>query len=140
VAVVAGFLARIVLDFSRSGRCDQPRMLRARTIGARLVRQRAMLSGTSNSPSSRSIPTPAAGEKLSKAEEQKERVKAMEELMREQTMRDVAAASAARHDPDSSASEYAANYDEDRDEWGGPKGAEPTRYGDWDVRGRASDF
>jgi hypothetical protein len=25
-------------------------------------------------------------------------------------------------------------------EMGGPKGPEPTRYGDWDVKGRASDF
>lgn len=25
-------------------------------------------------------------------------------------------------------------------EHGGPKGPEPTRYGDWEVRGRASDF
>lgn len=99
-----------------------------------------MLSAAANPPSSRIVPPAAAEEKLSKAQEQQERVRAMEELMREQTMRDVAAASAARHDPDVSTSEYAANYDEDRDEWGGPKGAEPTRYGDWDVRGRASDF
>ncbi len=25
-------------------------------------------------------------------------------------------------------------------ETGGPEGAEPTRYGDWDVKGRVSDF
>jgi hypothetical protein len=25
-------------------------------------------------------------------------------------------------------------------EIGGPKGPEPTRYGDWDVNGRCSDF
>lgn len=25
-------------------------------------------------------------------------------------------------------------------EIGGPKGPEPTRYGDWEVKGRASDF
>ena len=25
-------------------------------------------------------------------------------------------------------------------ETGGPKGPEPIRYGDWDVKGRASDF
>jgi hypothetical protein len=25
-------------------------------------------------------------------------------------------------------------------EFGGPKGLEPTRYGDWDVNGRCSDF
>jgi hypothetical protein len=25
-------------------------------------------------------------------------------------------------------------------EIGGPKGLEPTRYGDWDVNGRCSDF
>lgn len=25
-------------------------------------------------------------------------------------------------------------------EYGGPKGLEPTRYGDWEVNGRVSDF
>ena len=33
-----------------------------------------------------------------------------------------------------------ANYDPEKDEWGGPKGQEPTRFGDWEVKGRASDF
>ena len=27
-----------------------------------------------------------------------------------------------------------------RREIGGPKGLEPTRYGDWEVKGRCSDF
>jgi hypothetical protein len=27
-----------------------------------------------------------------------------------------------------------------KEEWGGPKGLEPTRYGDWEVNGRVSDF
>jgi hypothetical protein len=26
------------------------------------------------------------------------------------------------------------------EEIGGPKGPEPTRYGDWEVKGRVSDF
>ena len=26
------------------------------------------------------------------------------------------------------------------DEFGGPKGAEPTRYGDWERKGRCIDF
>lgn len=26
------------------------------------------------------------------------------------------------------------------EETGGPKGPEPTRYGDWEVNGRVSDF
>ena len=30
--------------------------------------------------------------------------------------------------------------DEGKDEWGGPKGEEPTRFGDWEVKGRTSDF
>ena len=25
-------------------------------------------------------------------------------------------------------------------EWNGPKGPEPTRYGDWEQKGRCSDF
>lgn len=28
----------------------------------------------------------------------------------------------------------------ERQEIGGPKGPEPTRYGDWEVAGRCSDF
>lgn len=28
----------------------------------------------------------------------------------------------------------------EKEEWGGPKGPEPTRYGDWEVNGRVSDF
>jgi hypothetical protein len=27
-----------------------------------------------------------------------------------------------------------------QEEFGGPKGPEPTRYGDWEKGGRASDF
>lgn len=28
----------------------------------------------------------------------------------------------------------------EKNEVGGPKGPEPTRYGDWEVNGRVSDF
>ena len=28
----------------------------------------------------------------------------------------------------------------DAEEWGGPKGEEPTRYGDWENKGIAWDF
>ena len=27
-----------------------------------------------------------------------------------------------------------------QEEWGGKKGPEPTRYGDWEKNGRVSDF
>ena len=89
-------------------------------------------------------PQAAAGSsKLSKEEEQRERLKAMEEMMRQKTMREVAAVGASRR-PDGVkhvldlgkeegaveaaiaaelGPQYAANYDDDRDEWGGPKGA-----------------
>lgn len=30
--------------------------------------------------------------------------------------------------------------DENEEEIGGPKGLEPTRYGDWERKGRVSDF
>ena len=97
---------------------------------------------------------------LSKEEEQRQRIEAMAEVMREKTLREVAAVGAARR-PDgikhvldidkkegaadaaiaeALGPQYAANYDEDRDEWGGPKGVEPTRYGDWERNGRISDF
>lgn len=71
------------------------------------------------------------------------------EVMREKTMREVSDAAASRRpdgvshilreSPDAG-SQYAANYDEDRDEWGGPKGEEPTRYGDWERNGKAIDW
>lgn len=32
------------------------------------------------------------------------------------------------------------NPEKQKEEWGGPKGLEPTRYGDWEVNGRVSDF
>lgn len=35
--------------------------------------------------------------------------------------------------------EQSANTDKPK-EIGGPKGPEPTRYGDWEVNGRCSDF
>ena len=37
--------------------------------------------------------------------------------------------------------ESPADVDEDRPaEYGGPKGKEPTRYGDWEKNGRCIDF
>lgn len=33
-----------------------------------------------------------------------------------------------------------AKKDESKVEIGGPKGLEPTRYGDWEKKGRVSDF
>jgi len=41
--------------------------------------------------------------------------------------------------PDQSKQEPAAKPETPR-EIGGPKGPEPTRYGDWEVNGRCSDF
>lgn len=97
-------------------------------------------------------------QKEQKREEQKERYRMLSESMREQTMREVAAkasevrpegvshmlndpaANAAQATSDTNERQYAANYDDDRDEWGGPKGDEPTRYGDWERNGRAFDF
>jgi hypothetical protein len=31
-------------------------------------------------------------------------------------------------------------YNEERGEWNGPRGAEPTRFGDWEQKGRCTDF
>ena len=84
---------------------------------------------------------------MSKEEEQRQRIEAMAEVMREKTMREAESAGASRRpdgvkhlldlDKDEDAvdramrealPQYAANYDDDRDEWGGPKGEEPTRF------------
>jgi hypothetical protein len=31
-------------------------------------------------------------------------------------------------------------YNAERGEYGGPRGKEPTRFGDWEQKGRCSDF
>ena len=88
---------------------------------------------------------------LSKKEELRQRQEAIGAMMREQTLREVEQATEARHGSDTPSLDEAvknlvdnkgvgANYDLDREEWGGPKGAEPTRFGDWEVKGRISDF
>lgn len=43
------------------------------------------------------------------------------------------------HDEDASAVDRR-KIQKEPDEIGGPKGPEPTRYGDWEVNGRCSDF
>ena len=88
---------------------------------------------------------------LSKEEEQQQRARMVAEVMREKTMREVSKAAEGRRpegvthmlNADKEAAEapqYAAKYDDDSDEWGGPKGEEPTRYGDWERKGRTIDF
>ena len=111
-------------------------------------------------PETAGVEAAASSSAMSREEEQKQRVQAMADMMREKTLREVSAAGASRrphgvkHMLDLEKQEdavdaavartlgpqYAANYDSDRDEWGGPKGEEPTRFGDWEVSGRASDF
>lgn len=36
--------------------------------------------------------------------------------------------------------EESSAYNAERGEWNGPKGPEPTRYNDWERKGRAIDF
>lgn len=36
--------------------------------------------------------------------------------------------------------EYIDMWNEETGEWGGPRGLEPTRYGDWERKGRCTDF
>ena len=36
--------------------------------------------------------------------------------------------------------DYIDMLNEETGEWGGPRGPEPTRYGDWMQKGRTSDF
>ena len=44
--------------------------------------------------------------------------------------------------PDSEQPPAASNdsHIDDQKEYGGPKGKEPTRYGDWEMKGRCIDF
>jgi hypothetical protein len=118
-------------------------MSRASAARAGAMRMRGAASRTS--PFARDAPAaqPSSDAKqLSREEEQKQRLDAMAEMLREKTLREVAASSASRRPegvthvldfekPSSSVDEaiaqefgpeYAANYDEDREEWGGPKG------------------
>ncbi|RIK94877.1 MAG: DUF1674 domain-containing protein [Proteobacteria bacterium] len=47
---------------------------------------------------------------------------------------------AKKDEPASAEKEKAAPASEKAKEIGGPKGPEPTRYGDWEVKGIVSDF
>jgi hypothetical protein len=42
--------------------------------------------------------------------------------------------------PDNTPSNKNTSSKNSKDEFGGPKGLEPSRYGDWEVNGRVSDF
>jgi hypothetical protein len=42
--------------------------------------------------------------------------------------------------PDNTTSNETTSSKKIKDEFGGRKGLEPTRYGDWEVNGRVSDF
>jgi hypothetical protein len=132
---------------------------RARPPSWSSLRALATAAKTS-SPFARPEPTLVApdGSSMSKEEEQKQRVAAIAEMMKEKTMREVSAAAAARRPDgvshmlssekdksidDAIAKEFGRQYAADytrEDEFGGPKGEEPTRFGDWEVKGRASDF
>jgi hypothetical protein len=77
---------------------------------------------------------------IMKDEERQQRKQMIAEQMREKTMREVNQASAGRRPEgishllrsdgapgEDAGPQYAANYDDDRDEWGGPKGMTPRR-------------
>ena len=96
----------------------------------------------------RTLASAAAGPsddgKLTPEQEHKKRIDMM---FAEKTLREVEAAGAERRpegvshvlesdDQTAAASAHSA----DRGEVGGPRGAEPTRFGDWERGGRASDF
>lgn len=42
--------------------------------------------------------------------------------------------------PDDTAADNNLSRENSEEEYGGPKGPEPTRYGDWERNGRVSDF
>ena len=126
-------------------------MLPARraAIAAFAVPRRQVVRSLSSAP--RPAPAPEASQSdagLSKQEEQRERARMVAQVMAEKTMREVAEMAAGRRPEGAeqvgelagNENRYAANYDDDRDEWGGPKGDEPTRFGDWERNGKAIDF
>ena len=123
---------------------------RARSLPSTRLVSLARASSAKKSPFAPPEAEAEAGS-LSKKEELKQRQEAIGAMMREQTLREVEQATEARHGSETPSLDEAvknlvdnkgvgANYDLDREEWGGPKGAEPTRFGDWEVKGRISDF
>ncbi|MFK7973823.1 MAG: DUF1674 domain-containing protein [Rickettsiaceae bacterium] len=42
--------------------------------------------------------------------------------------------------PDNTRTKEKSSSKNQKEEFGGPKGLEPTRYGDWEKNGRVSDF
>ena len=97
----------------------------------------------------RTLASAAAGPsddgKLTPEQEHKKRIDMM---FAEKTLREVEAAGAERRpegvshvlESDESQTAAASAHSADRGEVGGPRGAEPTRFGDWERGGRASDF
>ena len=88
---------------------------------------------------------PSDDGKLTPEQEHKKRIDMM---FAEKTLREVEAAGAERRpegvshvlESDESQTAAASAHSADRGEVGGPRGAEPTRFGDWERGGRASDF
>tara|TARA_B110001452_G_C15183528_1_gene411072 strand:- start:432 stop:1034 length:603 start_codon:yes stop_codon:yes gene_type:complete len=144
--------------WSRPGRDGLPSPLTSPSGSSR-----GLSTAAGKSPFAQPDPADAPSNgKLSKKEELKQRQSEIAEMMREQTMKEVNRAASSRR-PDGvhhvlSTAEsdvpsldeavkslvdnkgFGANYDPSKEEWGGPKGEEPTRYGDWEVKGRISDF
>ena len=97
----------------------------------------------------RTLASAAAGPsddgKLTPEQEHKKRIDMM---FAEKTLREVEAAGAERRpegvshvlESDERQTAAASAHSADRGEVGGPRGAEPTRFGDWERGGRASDF
>ena len=121
---------------------------RVRSLPSTRLVSLARAASTKKSPFA---PPEAEAGSLTKKEELKQRQEAIGAMMREQTLLEVEQATEARHGSETPSLDEAvknlvdnkgvgANYDTDREEWGGPKGAEPTRFGDWEVKGRISDF
>jgi len=104
-------------------------------------------------PESKIVPEAGSKDELKqrRQEEIRQRQKEMTELLREKTMREVSSsASGVRPEGISHVLNSTENPAADlriagaeklaSEEQGGPKGIEPTRYGDWERRGRTYDF
>jgi len=124
---------------------DRRRIRRPRAAPAALAPRRALAGAAYCGAHLCEHGGPVGRRKLTPEQEHKKRIDMM---FAEKTLREVEAAGAERRpegvshvlESDERQTAAASAHSADRGEVGGPRGAEPTRFGDWERGGRASDF